>query len=173
MIRTMPQADHDLETARAAVARIDAQITRAEDDSYRALAVLADLMRARDSGDFEDAAKLARDLENAQAAHDATLATVANLRKMRAPLEKKEEQARARADAARAQAAKPEGDRLEAEARRAFDEFCMKHKACLAYRRAHKLACTGMHASYDQNGNGLLRALERHGLSDRFGLRRL
>lgn len=173
MIRVLPEAEHAWEDARAAVARIDAQITRAEDDSYRALAVLADLMRARDAGDFEDAEKLARDLENAQAAHDATLATVANLRKMREPLARREDEARMRADVARRQAAKPEGDRLEAEARRAFDEFCAKHKACLAYRRAHNIACTGMHASYDQQGDGLLRALERHGLSDRFGLRRL
>ena len=154
MIPTVDETTEALDAATSALDRLDAEIRRADEDGATALQAMATLIRARDTGAFDDPLKLAADLDAARAAHDATTATIADLQKMRAPLAKRVDAAREQVHRARREAARPEAERLEAETRKAFDAAF----AALARSRAHRaqsnLPCTGQYLTFDQTGSG-------------------
>lgn len=148
------QATEALAAAQSALDKLTGEIRRAQSDEDDARERVARLLRARDTGDFGDPVKLAADLDAARTVHDATIATVADLQKMRAPLAKRVDAAKERLIAARCEAARPEAERLEAETRAAFDAAF----AALARSRAHRaqsnLPCTGQYLTFDQYGSG-------------------
>lgn len=156
---TVDDATTAVDAATAALAKLDAEIARAESDAAEVLQTFAALTRARDAGDFDDAIKLATDLEAARANHDAAIKVRTDLEKMRKPLEKRVERAREELDAARREAAGPEAKRLEADTRKVFDKAFAALAKSRQYRDAHGLPCTGAYLTYDEHGSGGLHDL--------------
>jgi hypothetical protein len=169
VIRTLPEAQFDLEEAQAAVYRLDEQMKRVEADGQRALLTIRDLRLARDSGNVADPVLHAVDLAKAQAEHDAVLDRLAELARYRAPLKRRLEDAEMDRNLARTRAAQPEADRLEAESRGLFEMWAEAQLASLRFRRDNGIRYTGMFCDFSEAGNGLRATLRRMGLSEFFG----
>lgn len=160
---TVAEATAEHEAAQSALDRLDAEIRRAGQDENDAREAWVILQHQRDAGTSDDPAGLLRALTSAQELHDRTLRVPAQLERMRPPLNIREIRAMQAVRSAMQDAARPEADRLEEQARRAWDDFITVQLASYDFRRENHLNCTGDYAGYEQSGHGLVEMASKRG----------